>query len=117
MSALWWAGLVLVGAVLVSRAADHKTTILGLGFAASAAVFAAVLRTRPAVVTREEVRLPRRSIRREDVVRVTRATDSTALVFRDGEDRIVGLADLAELSGKFREALREHGWPEVDRPA
>ena len=116
-TAAWWSALVLVAAVIVSRVGDHGPVILGLGLVAAAAVFVVAVRTKPAVVTRDEVRLPRRTIRRADVASVTRATDSTALVFRDAQGSIVGLADLYERSGKFREALREHGWPEVDQPA
>ena len=110
-SALGWGGFLLVAAVLLSRVFAHHTTILVLGLLLSAVVFVVVLRTRPAVVTDDEIRLPRRTIRREGVARVTRSTDSTAFLFRDEKDAIVGLADLHERSEEFREALRRHGWP------
>ena len=102
-SALGWGGFLLVAAVLLSRVFAHHTTILVLGLLLSAVVFVVVLRTRPAV--------DRRTIRREGVARVTRSTDSTAFLFRDEKDAIVGLADLHERSEEFREALRRHGWP------
>ena len=115
-SATWWAGLVVLAGVVVGRVTGHAVPSI-LGVAVGAAIFAAVLRTRPAVVTRDEVRLPKRTIRRADVASITRSEDSTALVFRDRDGRVVGLADVFELSGKLRDALRRHGWPEVDAPA
>lgn len=115
-SAAWWSGLVLVAGVVVGRVVDNNV-ILVLAVLVAAAIFVAVARTRPAVVTRDEVRLPKRTIRRADVVSITRAEDSTALVFHDAQGRVVGLADVFELSGTLREALHRHGWPEVDAPA
>jgi hypothetical protein len=76
-------------------------------------VFVAFARAKPTVVTRDEIRLPKRTIRRDEVASITRADETTALVFRDAEGRIIGLVELFELSGKLRAALREHGWPEV----
>jgi hypothetical protein len=115
-SAAWWSGLVLVAGVVVGRVTD-STVVLALAVVVAAALFVAVARTRPAVVTREEIRLPKRTIRREEVATISRAGESTALVFRDREGRVVGLADLFDLSGKLDEALRRHGWPEVDASA
>jgi hypothetical protein len=116
-AAAWWGGLVLVAGVVVGRVTG-STVVLVLAVLATAAVGVAVVRTRPAVVSREEVRLPKRTIRRADVARITRAPeDSTALVFLDRDGKVVGLADLFDASGAFREALRRHGWPEVDAPA
>jgi hypothetical protein len=115
-SAAWWGGLVVLAGVIVGRLTGSGVPdVLGVGV--GAAIFATVLRTRPAVVTRDEVRLPKRTIRREDVASITRSDDSTALVFRDRDGKVVGLADLFELSGRLREALRRHGWPDVDAPA
>ena len=111
--AIWWSVLVLVPALVVARLGGHGPVILGLGLVIAAAVFVAFLRAKPTVVTRDEVRLAKRTIRREDVASITRSDESTAFVFRDANGRIVGLADLFELSGKFREALAQHGWPEV----
>lgn len=113
-SALWWSLLVLVPALVVARLGDHGPVILGLGIVVAGLLFVVLLRTKPAVVTPDEIRLPRRTIRRAQVTSITRSDESTALVFRDAGGRVVGLADLFEHSGTFREALREHGWPEVD---
>lgn len=112
-SALGWGVFVLVGVVLMSRVVEHHRTILVLGVVLAAVIFVVALRTRPAVVTDDEIRLPRRSIPRAGVARVTSSSDTTALVFRDDQGAIVGLADLHERSGELREALRTHGWPEV----
>jgi hypothetical protein len=97
----------------MARVVEHHRTILVLGVALAAAIFVVALRTRPAVVSDDEVRLPRRSIPRAGVASVTSSSDTTALVFRDRQGAIVGLADLRERSGELREALRTHGWPEV----
>ena len=116
-SALGWGGFLLVAVVLMSRAAEHHTAILVLGLVLVAAVFVVLGRTRPAIVTDEEVRLPRRTIRRADVARVTRSLETTAFIFHAAEGGVVGVADLHERSGEFRDALRAHGWPEVEPPA
>jgi hypothetical protein len=115
-AAAWWGGLVLVAGIVVGRVTG-STVVLVLAVLTAAAVAVAVLRTRPAVVTREEVRLPKRTIRRTDVARITRTGESTALVFLGPDGKVVGIADLFDASGSFREALRRHGWPEVDAPA
>ena len=109
--AIWWSVVVLVPAVVVARLGDNGPVILGLGIAIAGAVFVAFLRAKPTVVTRDEIRLPKRTIRRQDVARVTRSDETTAFVFRDADGGIVGLVDLFELSGKFRDALQQHGWP------
>lgn len=114
--ALWWSLLVFVPALVIGRVGDHGPVIIPLGAVVAAIVFVVVLRTTPAVVTREEVRLPKRTIRRADVTAITRSEESTALVFRGPDGGVVGVADLFERSGRFREALERHGWPEVDRP-
>jgi len=111
--ALWWSLLVLVPALVVARLGDHGPVILVLGLVAAAAVFLAVLRAKPTVVTRAEIRTPKRTIRRDDVVSITRSDETTALVFRGADGGVVGLVDVFELSGRLRAALREHGWPEV----
>jgi len=100
----------------MSRAAEHHTAILVLGLVLVAAVFVVLGRTRPAIVTDEEVRLPRRTIRRADVARVTRSLETTAFIFHAAEGGVVGVADLHERSGEFRDALRAHGWPRSSRP-
>jgi len=115
-AAIWWSVLVLVPAVVVARLGGNGPVILGLGVVVAVAVFVAFLRARPTVVTREEIRTPKRTIRRDDVARITRSDETTALVFRDADGRIVGLVELFELSGELRAALREHGWPEVGQP-
>ena len=117
LSALWWGGLVLVPAVVVARLGGNGAVILGLGVVVAGFVFFAVLRARPATVTRDEVRLPKRTIRRADVARVTRSDESTALVVRGPEGQVVGIVDVFEQSGKLREALRAHGWPDVEASA
>jgi hypothetical protein len=117
LSALWWGGLVLVPAVVVARLGGNGAVILGLGVVVAGFVCFAVLRARPATVTRDEVRLPKRTIRRADVARVTRSDESTALVFRGPEGQVVGIVDVFEQSGKLREALRAHGWPDVEASA
>jgi hypothetical protein len=117
LSALWWSGLVLVPALVVARLGDHGPVLLGLGVVVAGFIFFAVLRTRPATVTRDEVRLPKRTIRRADVARVTRTDESTAFVFRGPDGQVVGIVDVFEQSGRLREALRAHGWPEVEASA
>lgn len=115
LSATWWSGLVLVPALVVARLGDHGVVILVLGLVVAALVFVAFVRHRPTVVTRDQVRHSRRTIRRAEVTRVTRSEETTALVFR-GDGGVVGIIDVFEQSGKLREALRAHGWP-VDAPA
>jgi hypothetical protein len=115
-SAAWWSALVLVPAFVVARLGDHGAVILGLGVVAAALVFLAVVRTPATVVTREEVRHPKRTIRRADVTRVTRSDETSALVFHGHDGGVVGIVDAFEHAGKLREALRAHGWPEVDAP-
>ena len=111
LSALWWSALVLVPAVVVARLGDHGAVILALGVVAAAAVFSAFARRRPTVVTGDEVRHHKRTIRRSDVARVSRSEESTALVFHGTEGGVVGIVDAFERSGSLREALRAHGWP------
>jgi hypothetical protein len=112
-SATWWSALVLVPALVVARLGDHGAVILIVGLVAAGLVFVAVVRTQPTVVTRDEVRHRKRTIRRTDVASITRPDESTALVFRGVEGQVVGLVDVFEQSGRLREALRAHGWPEV----
>jgi hypothetical protein len=114
LSALWWSALVLVPALVVARLGDHGAVILGLGVVVAAVVFAALVRHRPTVVTRDEVRHPKRAIRRADVARVTRSEETTALVFHGVDGGVVAIIDVFEQSGKLREALRAHGWPVGD---
>jgi hypothetical protein len=116
LSAAWWSALVLVPALVVARLGGHGPVILGLGVVIAALVFVAIFRTPPTVVTRHEVRHPKRTIRRDDVVRITRSDETTALVFRGPDDGVVGIVDAFDKAGKLREALRAHGWPEVDAP-
>jgi hypothetical protein len=115
LSASWWSGLVLVPALVVARLGDHGAVILGLGLVVAAVVFVAFVRHRPTVVTHDQVRHSRRTIRRAEVTRITRSDETTALVFW-GEGGVVGVIEVFEQSGKLREALRTHGWP-VDDPA
>ena len=114
ISAAGWSALVLVPALVVARLGDHGPVILGLGLVIAALVFVAIYRTPATVVTRDEVRHPKRTIRRADVVRVTRSGETTALVFRGPDDGVVGIVDAFDKAGQLREALRAHGWPEVD---
>ena len=114
--ALGWGGSILVATLLMSRAFEHRTALLVLALVLSAVIFVVILRERPAIVTDDEIRLPRRTIRREGVVRVSRSLETTALIFH-GEGGVVGVADLHGRSGEFRDALRAHGWPEVGPPA
>jgi hypothetical protein len=117
LEALWWSVLVLVPAWLVARGSDDKAVVLGLGVAVAAVVFVAFVRRDATVVTAEEIRLRKRTIRRADVARVTAGTETTALVFRDADDRIITVADLMGQARTFREALRAHGWPPVEPEA
>jgi len=113
-SAFGWSALVLVPALVVARLGGHATVIFGLGVVAAALVFVAVVRTPPTVVTRDEVRHPKRTIRRADVIRITRSAETTALVFHGPDGGVAGIVDAFEHAGQLREALRTHGWPEVD---
>jgi hypothetical protein len=117
LSAVWWSALVLVPALVVARLGDHGPVILGLGIVAAGIVFLTFARARPTVVTHDEVRHPKRTIRRADVARITRSDETTALVFRGPDGGVVGIVEVFEQAGKLREALRAHGWPEVDAPA
>lgn len=115
LEGLWWSALVLVPAWVVSRFSDQAWLILGLGVAVALVVFVAFVRRDGTVVTSEEIRLRKRTIRRSDVARVTSDGETTALVFRDSRGGVVALADLMGQSRAFRDALHTHGWPDVER--
>ena len=117
LEALWWSALVLVPAWLVARGSQNKPVILGIGLVAAGVVFVAFVRRDPTVVTAAEIRLRKRTIRRADVARVTANSESTALVFRDVDGRIITVTDRMGQSRAFRDALRKHGWPDVETDA
>ena len=113
-SAIWWGALVLVPAVVVAKLGGHGSVILPLGLLAAAVVVVAASREKPTVVTREEVRHPKRTIRRADVTSITRSGESTAFVFRGPDGGVVGVVDVFGRSAALRAALTAHGWPEVE---
>lgn len=117
LSALGWSALVLVPALVVARLGGHGRVILVLGVVVAALVFLAALRERPTVVSRDELRHHKRTIRRADVARITRSAESTALVFHGADGGVVGIVDLFGRSGALRDALRAQGWPEVGASA
>src|SRR4051794_15922676 len=117
LSALGWSGLVLVPALVVARLGGHGRVILALGVVVAALVFLAGVRERPTVVSRDELRHHKRTIRRADVSRITHAEESTALVFHGVDGGVVGIVDVFGRSGALREALQAHGWPEAGATA
>jgi hypothetical protein len=117
LSAAWWGGLVLVAAVVVARLGGHGQVVLVLGVVVAALVVLAAVRERPVVVTADQVRHPKRTIRRADVARITGSGESTALVFHGADGGVVGIVDVFGRTGALRDALRAQGWPEVDASA
>ena len=117
LSAAWWGGLVLVAAVVVARLGGHGHVVLVLGVVVAALVVLAAVRERPVVVTVDQVRHPKRTIRRADVARITGSGESTALVFHGADGGVVGIVDVFGRTGALRDALRAQGWPEVDASA
>ena len=114
LEAGWWSALVLVPAWLVARGSENRGVVLGLGLVVAAVVFAMFARRDPTLVSDEEIRLRRRTVRRADVTRVTGSSESTALAFRGPDGAIVALTDPMGRSRAFRDALRQHGWPPVE---
>jgi hypothetical protein len=115
--ALMFSAAVLVPAWFIGRGSDAGPVIYGIGLVVAVLVFVAFLRPDPRVVSDHEIRLRRKTIRRADVVRVTRSAETTALAFRGPDGSVVALHDPMGQYRPFRDALREHGWPEVELQA
>ena len=112
--ALMFSAAVLLPAWFIGRGSEARPVIYGIGAVLAVLIVVAFMRPDPKVVSREEIRLRKKTIRRSDVARVTCSTETTALVFRGAGSAIVTLFDPMGQSRPFREALRKHGWPEVE---
>jgi propanediol dehydratase large subunit len=113
--ALMFAATPLVAAWLVVRSSPRYHTWLVVAAVLSAALFVSFLTHTSAVVSDTEIKVRKGRIPRSEIARVTASADAPALVFRDAEDRIVRILNLTETHVvMMREALRAHGWPEVE---
>ena len=112
---VFFGAMPLLAAWVVSRNSTHHGVVLVLAAVLSLALFVGFLTHTSAVVSDTEVRVRRGTLRRSEVGRVTATGESTALVFRDADDRILRVLNLTEAHhAAMRAALRDHGWPEVE---
>jgi hypothetical protein len=113
--AVFFGVLPLVAVWVVARNSENYRPLLLAAILLSLVLFVSFMTHTSAVVSDTEIKVRKGRIRRSDVGRVTAPVEAPALVFRDADDRILRIVNLTETHVvMMREALRKHGWPQVE---